>query len=87
MTYKELKEFIGSLNEEQLEQEVIVFIDDEETGKQIDSWEISQEEIYWERHGDCLGNLEEAKSMTEDWEDVKEDLIIVPKGFVSLNCL
>lgn len=67
----------------------MVFNEDEETPLMVDSFEVSKEDIYWEHHGDCLGNIEEAKasfSNGENWDDEKEDLIISPKGTVTLHC-
>lgn len=86
MTYKELKLFIDTLTEEQLDQAVGFFDDDSETGKAINGWEISNEDLYWEHHGDCIGTLEHVKeSFGDDWEEELEDLIKVPKGTVSLT--
>lgn len=88
MTLQELKDFLGTLTEEQLKNPAIFFPDDDEQGVEIDSWEISGEDMYWEHHGDCLGNLEIAKeSLGEDWENEKDDLVIVPKGTVTFHGL
>lgn len=89
MIYQELKEFIETLNETQLQQQVVVFDGDKETAIMIEHSDISEEDIYWEHHGDCLGPLKEAKEdfSDEEWEDEKEDLIIVPKGTVTLHSI
>jgi len=69
---------------------MIVFKEDEETGDLVDSWEISEEDVYWEHHGDCLGPLEQAKQSfetEEDWENEKDDLIVIPKGAITFHTL
>lgn len=87
MTLQELKDFLGTLSEEQLKQEAFFFQDDETDGVKIDSWDVSGEDFYWERHGDCLGNLEQAKayieSSGEKWAD--QDLVIIPSGTVTFH--
>lgn len=79
MILKELKEFLNTLTPEQLEQQAIIFIGDEEQGHEIDHWNILDEDVYWEHHGDCLGSLEQAKeTLGEDWENEKDDLVVAP---------
>lgn len=89
MTYKELKLFIETLTDEQLEQAVGFFDEDTEAGKAIDGWDISTEDIYWEHHGDCVGTYNDVKDLAKsegiDIDDAIEDLIKVPKGTVSLT--
>ncbi len=87
MTYQELKDFLGTLSEEQLQQPAVVFEGDEENGKELESWEVSFEDFYWGGcGGDCLGTLEMAKeSYGDDWEDEKDELIKIPKGTVTLQ--
>ena len=88
MKLAELKSFLETLTPEQLEQQAVTFRGDGEEGAEIDHWHISEEDCFWERHGDCLGTLENAKeSLGEDWEDEKDDLIIVPKGSISFYTL
>ncbi len=87
MTFRELQDRIKFFNEEQLDQQVPVFIDnDDETAHILDSIEISDEDIYWEHHGDCIGNLDAVKETFEDkWEEEQEDLVKQPKGTVTLH--
>lgn len=88
MNYRELKEFLETLTSEQLEQPAVVFESEDEQGKFIDSHEVSDEDFYWEHHGDCIGNLDEVKSQFgEKWEEEIDDLIKVPAGMVSLHLL
>lgn len=94
MTYKELKEKLNTLSEEQLNQTATVFINDEEVSCEIDSWEEQQEDIYW-MDGDCYGGLqnvqEQISKMNEsEPEDDKisiEHFHKVPKGFFSLEAI
>lgn len=88
MTLQELKDFLGTLSEEQLKQPAIFFPGDDTDGLEIDHWDISEEDMYWERHGDCLGNLEQAKdTFGDEWEEVKEDHVTVPKGTITFHSL
>lgn len=88
MILSELKAFLDTLSPDQLTQQAIVFLGDDEQGHEIDSWDVSGEDIYWETHGDCLGPLEVAKeSIGEDWENEKDDLVIVPKGVITFFTL
>lgn len=88
MTLSELKEFLNGLSEDQQKQSTVIFIGDEEQGHIIDHWSISEEDIYWDPHGDCLGNLESAKeTLGDDWEDEKDYLIVEPKGLISFYTL
>lgn len=90
MTLQELKDFLGTLSEEQLQQQAVFFPgdDDEAEGTEIDSWDVSEEDMYWERHGECLGNLEQAKdTFGDDWEFVAEDHVKIPKGTVTFHGL
>jgi len=88
MTYKELKDFLVTLTEEQLNQTVVVFRDDEEQGEPVDSWDITPEDIYWTYDGDCCGPLDVAKESAKDedieWEEAVKDLVMAPAGQVSL---
>lgn len=85
MKYKELKEKLNTLSDEQLEMDVVVFENEEEQGKVIDSWDESDEDFYWDG-SDCVGNLEMAKeSYGDEWEDEKDSLVCVPKGTFSLH--
>lgn len=88
MTLLELKQFLETLSSEQLEQPAVVFVDDDETGHEIDHSHITTEDIYWEHHGDCLGTIDEAKeSLGDEWEDEKDDLVIIKAGAISLHTL
>lgn len=87
MTLQELKTFLGTLTEEQLAQKA-VFFQEEQQGVEIDSWDVSEEDIYWEHHGDCYGNLEQAKeTIGEEWENEKDDLVMIPKGTITFHGL
>ncbi len=89
MNYNELAEQIASLTPEQREQQVAFFKEDEETPLLEVEIKVSTEDIYWESHGSCLGNLEQAQKEIaedeEDWEEIKEDLIIIPAGTVTIH--
>jgi hypothetical protein len=86
MTYRELKESLGTLTEDQLNQPAIFFKDDDETGTEIDNLDISQADVYWFHHGECLGNLKDAmETLGDEWENEKDDLIIAPAGTVTLH--
>jgi hypothetical protein len=88
MTYNELKSFLETLNESQLNQQVVVSkIDDEEAAAiQVDGYEIQDEDIYWD-HSDCYGNKEAALASYGDNAKDEDllDLTIVPKGTVFLT--
>lgn len=88
MTYKELKDFLGTMTEEQLNQKVVVFRDDAEEGEYLDSWDVSTEDIYWTDDGDCCGPLDVAKDSAKDegieWEEAVKDMVVVQAGQVSL---
>lgn len=86
MNYRELKDLVNKLDESQLNQTAYFLPVPDEVGIEIDSMCITDEDIYWEHHGDCLGNLQEAKDyLREDFENDLTDLIIVPKGLVTLH--
>ena len=88
MTYKELKDFLGTLTEDQLTQKVVVFRDDAEEGEYLDSWDVTPEDIYWTDDGDCCGPLDIAKESAKDegieWEEAVKDMVVVHAGQVSL---
>ena len=89
-TFEELKTFVNSLNEEQLKQQIPIFIDDEETAHMLTGGEVSQEDIYWEHHGDMIGNLEKVKEHAKEeginFNELLEDLVKCPAGTVQLWC-
>jgi hypothetical protein len=88
MKLQELKDFLNTLSEEQLNQSAWFFEGDETDPVEIDSWEVSEEDIYWEHHGDCLGTLEEAKkTLGENWDSEKDELAIIRKGTVTFHSL
>lgn len=90
MIYKELLEKLNSLSEEQLSQQVIIFYGDNETAYLEVKVLISDEDIYWERHGDLMGNLKEVEQYYKDnpsdftLEEELEDLVKVPAGYVTI---
>lgn len=87
MTYKELKEFIETLNEDQLKQQIAIWNDNETVSLIVDRCEISEEDTYWE-HCDCYGNEKMAKAYIEGqgdkWEDEKDNFTVCPKGTITL---
>lgn len=87
MTYRDLKLFLETLSEEQLNQDVHVVREDEYAGK-LEEGVMSDEDIYWD-HGDCLGDLKTAKETVEGWgkkwEEEAEEFTITPKGTVTLH--
>lgn len=86
MTLQELKDFLLTLSEDELKQEAYFFPGDDTDGIEIDSWEVSEEDMFWEHHGDCMGNLEQAKEfLAEEWENEKDDLVIIPKGTITFH--
>lgn len=83
ITYKALKGFLETLTEEQLNQPVVVFRDDEETGEVVDSWDSTPEDVYWD-DGECVGNLPEAYIYcTNNGVNIRE-LTVVKAGQISL---
>lgn len=86
MTYKDLIEELQALSPEQLLQPAHVLAGEDENARPVDSLDISDEDVYWEHHGDCIGNLEQVKeTFGEDWEHEIEDLIQVPAGTVLID--
>lgn len=94
MTYKELKEKLETLTEDQLNQTTVVFNNDEEIGNEIDGWEESEEDFYW-MDGDCYGDLKTTneqivdinKTEPEDDPITIEDFTKIPKGTFTLHTL
>lgn len=90
MTLQEVKDFLGTLSEDQLKNPFVFFPgdDDEAEGTEINSWYVSEEDMYWEHHGDVIGNLEQVKdTFGDDWENEIEELIKIPKGTVTFHGL
>lgn len=89
MIYKELKQQLEGLTEEQLEQQVVVINGDTEDVLMPSFIDISKEDIYWEHHGDCIGNLEEVKKQCADeglnWEDEILDMVKCDTGTVTIH--
>ena len=85
MNLQQMKDVLDTLTPEQLTQPFVVFLNYDSEGNEVTEINISDEDIYWEHHGDCLGNLQEAKKyFGDEWESEKDDLIIVSKGTVSI---
>jgi len=90
MKLKELKAVLNTLTEKQLESTAVLFEGDDEIGKEIDSWEESQEDIYW-YEGDCWGDAKTAQegldelNKEDDDKLTLEDLFKVPKGTVTFH--
>lgn len=84
MKLQELKDKLNSLTDEQLDYPVIVFEGEEEIGKEIDSWDESDEDYYW-LDGDCYGNIDGAKeAIKEDDSITLEDFTVIKKGTFTL---
>lgn len=84
-TYRELKEFLNSLSEEQLDQKVAIDRLDEE-GMALTEFGITKEDTYiYDGDYEDFGTLEVLRDRPEDeFEEDKCDLII-PKGTVYLS--
>lgn len=87
MTFRELKEKIASFTEDQLKQPVIVFMNDEEIGREVDFLDEQSEDIYW-YEGDPMGPLGIATEWLKDNPDeglTIGDFTKIPKGQPSLH--
>lgn len=83
MTYKQLKDFCDTLNDQQLEQEVYLSVVDSHAEK-VASALITDKDEYFD-HTDPLGTLDQIKEVNpDDWEDVIADATLCPKGTVML---
>lgn len=79
------------MGDKQLDQDVVVFKEDEEQGNRIDYYEKSKQSFYW-LDGDCYGDrkttLEFIKQNKLEFPDDElsiNDFTCVPKGTVTLH--
>lgn len=80
MKIKELKEFLSTLSDEQLEQEL--FITGDEFKEHVESFEIIDEDLYFD-----VNSPEDGCFSRDDLIGIdEEDLVIgIPKGTVMIN--
>lgn len=87
MTYGELREKLNSFVEHQLATRVVVFENDEEIGKEIDSIDEQEEDMYW-HESECMGGLKEATEWLTDNPNeglTIADFKIIAKGTPTLH--
>ena len=85
MNYKQLKDFLNTLSEAQLEMPVVFFEGDNETGTQIDYTETSKESFYW-MDGECYGDKKMVdEEISKDESLSLEDFLCIPAGTVTLH--
>lgn len=83
MTWKELKDFIAELNDEQLQQEVLLLQDDESATYVFPS--VFEEPVYNNiNEGEDCGTLEELKEIHGESFDLEQYEISIPAGSVFL---
>lgn len=85
MNYQKLKELLEGLTEGQLNQPVIFFKGDEETGNEIDFVEVSIEDQYF-MEGDAYGDEKNTRENYEgDFDADIDEFTCVKAGTVTLH--